>query len=76
MEQAGDMEGIQAGKEVTAPAFGDNPIIDVENPMKSTKTLPELIIESSQVAGCKSNTATRQHQLGFCIPETNNWELK
>lgn len=36
-------------------AFGDNLIPYVENPMKPTKKLPELITKSSQVAGSKIN---------------------
>lgn len=45
------MDGIQVGKEVTAPALGDNLIMRVGNLMKSTKKLPELIIEQGRIQG-------------------------
>lgn len=54
--QEGERKEIQIGKEVKLSAFGENPIIYVENPMEPTKELPELIIQSNQVTECQSHT--------------------
>ena len=48
---------IQIGKgKVKFSLFADDMILYIENPKDSTRKLPELINESSKVAGYKVNT--------------------
>ena len=61
------MKRIQIRKEITLSLFGDGMILYIENPKDTIRKLLELIIEFSEVAGCKINT---QKSLAFL--STNN----
>ena len=67
-----EIKGIQIGKkEVTLSVFADDMILYIENPKDSTRKLPELISEYSEVAGYKINT---EKSLAFLY--TNNEKQK
>ena len=52
-----EIRGIQIGKEeVKFSLFADDMILYIEKPKDSTRKLPELINEYSNVAGYKINT--------------------
>ena len=52
-----EIKGVQTGKEeVKLSLFADDIILYIEKPKDSTRKLPELINEYSNVAGYKINT--------------------
>ena len=52
-----EIKGIQTGKEeVKLSLFADDMILCIENAKDSTRKLPELINEYSNVTGYKTNT--------------------
>ena len=66
--QEEEIKGIQIGKgEAKLSLFGDDMILYIENPIGSTKKLPDLINEYNKVAGYKINT---QKSMAFLY--TNN----
>ena len=57
MRQEKEIKGIQIGKEEgKLSLFADDMIVYIENPIDSTKTLFDLIIEFVKTAGYKVNT--------------------
>ena len=68
------MTGIQIQKEeVKISLFVDDMILYIENPKDSTRKLPELINEYSNVAGYKINT---QKSLSFLYTKNEITEIK
>ena len=59
------------GKEVKLSLFADDMILYIENPKDCTRKLPELINESSKVAGYKVNA-----QKSFAFLYTNNEKIE
>ena len=51
-----EIKGIQIRKEVKLSLCADDMILYIENPKDTIRKLLELIIEFSEVAGCKINT--------------------
>ena len=57
-----EIKGIQIGKEeVKLQLFADDMILYIENPIDSTRKLPELINEFGKVAGYKINAQKPLH---------------
>ena len=56
MRQEKEIKGIQIGKEETKLSFfADDMIVYIENPVHSTRKLPDLISEFGKTAGYKVN---------------------
>ena len=68
IRQEKEIKGIQIGKEeMKLSLFAHDMIVDMENPIDSTKKLLDLINEFGKTAGYNSILRNQRHS---CIPST------
>ena len=76
IRQEQEIKGIQSRKEETKLSlFADDMIVYIENPIDSTKRLPDLISESGKTAGYKANTQKSKAFL-YTNNETSKTEIR